>query len=85
MGVPRGRRTKSKQGGRRSHLALSALSLRPCSQCGSSKAPHRACPNCGTYKGRPVVDVFKKLSKRERKAKEETLAEQQTETAKAQT
>jgi hypothetical protein len=28
------------------------------------------------YRGRPVIDVFAKLSKRERKAKEKTLAEQ---------
>jgi len=35
--------------------------------------PHRACLNCGTYKGREVIDVLKKLDKKERKAKEKEL------------
>jgi large subunit ribosomal protein L32 len=26
-----------------------------CPQCKSPKLPHRACPTCGTYKGREVV------------------------------
>jgi len=32
------------------------------------------CENCGFYKGREVVDVLKKLTKKERKAKEKELA-----------
>lgn len=36
-----------------------------------------ACPNCGTYKGRAVIDVMKKLNKKEKKAKEKELAEKE--------
>jgi hypothetical protein len=39
--------------------------------------PHHACPTCGFYKGRQVIDVFAKLSKRERKAKEKELAQRE--------
>ncbi len=35
--------------------------------------PHVVCANCGFYKGKEVVDVLKKLTKRERKAKEKEL------------
>lgn len=39
--------------------------------------PHRTCANCGTYKNREVVDVLKKLTKKERKVKEAELANAQ--------
>ena len=70
MGVPRGRRTKSKQGHRRSHLALKVLRLASCAKCGAKKMPHTVCSGCGFYKGRLAVDVMAKLSKKERKEKE---------------
>jgi len=35
--------------------------------------------NCGTYKGRDVVDVFKKLNKKEQKKKEKELETQEAE------
>src|SRR3989344_4019535 len=82
MGVPRGRRTKSKQGHRRSHLALSLRALATCPRCGTKGLPHRACANCGYYRGRSVIDVFKKLTKREQKTKEKELAAKEEETPK---
>lgn len=33
------------------------------------------CGNCGYYNGRQVIDVLKKLDKKERKKKEKELAE----------
>jgi len=35
--------------------------------------PHTVCQNCGYYKGQEVIDVMKKLSKKERKQKEREM------------
>ncbi len=77
MGVPKGRRTKSKQGHRRSHLSLEKKQLARCQHCSSPVMAHQVCENCGYYKGRQVKDVLAKLTKRERKAKEQELANAQ--------
>ncbi|MBI2454006.1 MAG: 50S ribosomal protein L32 [Parcubacteria group bacterium] len=63
MGVPRARRTKSKQGHRRSHLALKKRVLTKCVQCATPVLPHTVCYNCGYYKGRQVVKIKDKKSK----------------------
>ncbi len=76
MAVPKGRRTKSKQGHRRSHLSLKKVTLSKCKRCGNSIMPHQTCKNCGTYKGRQIIDVMAKLSKREKKEKAKELEQQ---------
>lgn len=68
MGVPRARRTKSKQGHRRSHLALKKKNLTKCVKCGTPILPHSVCYNCGVYKGRQVVDLTAKSEKRKTKS-----------------
>lgn len=54
MAVPKGKTTRSKKGKRRSHDALSKPARSVCPQCQEPKLPHRACRNCGSYKGRQV-------------------------------
>ncbi len=34
-----------------------APQLNKCPQCGSTVAPHIACPSCGYYKGRQVLTI----------------------------
>lgn len=80
MAVPKQRKTSSRRDNRRSHHALSKSAVHSCPKCGNPKQPHNMCENCGTYKGREVVDVLAKLEKRERKQKEKELAQQQEET-----
>jgi large subunit ribosomal protein L32 len=68
MAVPRHHMAKGKQGRRRSHLALKALQLVPCSNCKKQIKPHIVCNNCGHYKGREVVGILaKELKKKEKK------------------
>jgi len=77
MPIPRQRHTKSRRNRRRSHLALKILKLQKCPKCGQAVLPHQTCVNCGTYKGREVVDVMKKLTKREQKKRRQELAAQE--------
>ncbi len=83
MPVPKQRKTKSRRNQRRSHHALKKLVLTKCPKCGYPILPHTICLNCGTYKGREFIDIFKKMSKRERKKKQKELSEQEAEKSKS--
>jgi len=56
MANPKHRTSKSKRDMRRSHDKIAAPNLSTCPQCGETKLPHHACPNCGSYKGRTVIE-----------------------------
>ncbi|MCX6819714.1 MAG: 50S ribosomal protein L32 [Candidatus Adlerbacteria bacterium] len=67
--VVRMRHTRAHTANRRSHHALVAQTLAKC-ECGATRVSHRACPSCGRYRGRVVVDVAAKAQKKAvRKAK----------------
>lgn len=68
------RHTKGHRNNRRSQQKLAEPAFSKCSHCGEQKPPHVICANCGYYNGRQVVDVLKKLDKKERKIKERELA-----------
>ena len=57
MPVPKRKTSKSKRDKRRTHQKLTAPNLATCPQCGEAVQPHHACPGCGTYKGRTVIDT----------------------------
>ncbi len=67
------RHTPSHSKNRRSHHALSTARNLLCAKCGAPALAHTVCQNCGFYKGREVIDVLKKLTKKERKIKEKEL------------
>jgi len=61
------------------HLFAKAPILVRCPKCGKPVLPHTVCPNCGYYKGMEVIDVLKKLTKKERKKREKEMAVKETE------
>ncbi len=54
MSVPVKHHTRGKVGRRRSHHALKATALMPCSECKAPLLPHRVCANCGAVHTRSV-------------------------------
>lgn len=57
MAVPRRKHSKTRRDKRRTHKVATVPALSTCSQCGEPKMPHRACGNCGFYRGREVLEV----------------------------
>ena len=57
MAVPKRRHSRTRSKKRRSHDAISLARTVECPQCHEPKLPHHACPSCGTYKGREVLEV----------------------------
>ena len=66
--VVRMRANRSKSGKRRSHHALLGMRMAACA-CGALKRPHRACPSCGKYRERIVVDVVARAERSLRRTK----------------
>lgn len=73
--VIRMRHTRAHTGNRRSHHALKAKNFTKCSNCNESKETHVVCKNCGFYRGRLVLDVVKKVEKKQAKAKAKKKSE----------
>ncbi len=57
MANPKRRHSKARRNRRRAHDALRSPASSVCANCGEVKTPHRACPHCGHYRGREVVEV----------------------------
>ncbi|HEX4953564.1 MAG TPA: 50S ribosomal protein L32 [Thermoanaerobaculia bacterium] len=56
MPNPKRRHSKARRDKRRAHDALAQPSKSVCPRCGEAKLPHRACPSCGDYRGRTIVE-----------------------------
>lgn len=72
MALPKRKHSKGRRDRRRNHDALVLPSIPKmqktraeatrskkffCSNCNQPKPPHAACPNCGYYRGRAVIEV----------------------------
>ncbi|MDY6918537.1 MAG: 50S ribosomal protein L32 [Chloroflexota bacterium] len=60
MAVPKRRTSSSRQGKRRSHIAVKVPAIDLCPQCHSPKLAHHVCLVCGMYHGRQAIDVKSK-------------------------
>ena len=74
MTVPKQKHTKSRRNKRRMHIFIKAPNFNKCPKCGKPALSHTVCFNCGFYKGMEIIDVLKKLNKKERKQKEKEIA-----------
>ncbi len=63
MAQPKRRWSKARTGLRRSTWKLENKSYATCSECGETILPHKACPSCGKYNKRQVVEIKEKEEK----------------------
>lgn len=64
MGLPGHRRTSSHKRRRASHFALAKSASAECPKCKAPVLPHRACKNCGFYRGRTIVDTTRDVARK---------------------
>jgi len=62
--LPKRKISRSRAGNRQSHNALKPPAVDACPQCHSPKLPHHACPTCGIYNGREVINVERQKKKK---------------------
>ncbi|HLT95939.1 MAG TPA: 50S ribosomal protein L32 [Acidimicrobiia bacterium] len=57
MAVPKKKMSRRRTRQRKAAWKVSRPTMSTCPQCRAKKLPHRACPNCGHYNGREVLEV----------------------------
>ena len=57
MAHPKRKTSTTRRDKRRTHYKSGSTSIMKCPQCGETKMTHRACANCGYYRGRPIISV----------------------------
>ena len=66
MAHPKRQHSKQRGRKRRTHDKIDVPSFSICSQCKKPVIPHKACPFCGYYKGKPVVKIEVKEKKKKK-------------------
>jgi len=64
MSVPKQRHTKLRRDRKRKRFAIEPVKTQKCPKCGKDMLSHKACPYCGFYKGKEVVNTLKKVAKK---------------------
>lgn len=57
MAVPKRKKSKMRVRMRRAQKKAEIAAVSTCPECGAPCQSHRACANCGTYRGRKVLSV----------------------------
>lgn len=56
MPQPKRKMSKSRRDKRRTHYKATPTQTGVCPQCGAAKPTHAACPDCGYYNGRKIIE-----------------------------
>lgn len=72
--VNRMRATRAHRDNRRSHHALDEVRLSKCQGCGEMHLRHTLCTNCGSYRGKKIIDMTAIVAKKAAKQKQKTEA-----------
>ncbi len=76
MPVPKKRHSNTWQRTRRgANWKMKGVSLGECPECHSPVLPHHACPNCGMYEGRKVIEIKEKEGKKKEKPEKQKAQE----------
>jgi len=70
MALPKRRHSNQRSRKRRTHWKLKPVTVVVCSNCGEPMVPHRVCPHCGYYAGRPIISTARKSGKEKTKRAE---------------
>lgn len=71
MGVPKSKTSRMRARIRRAKSKVDAPNLNICPNCGATKLPHRACKNCGYYRGIKIITSYQeRIEMRESKRRE---------------
>ena len=60
MAEPKKKTSRSRTARRRHQLTVKASTHIFCEKCHEPKLPHHVCYNCGTYRGKKVIDFEQK-------------------------
>jgi len=72
------RHTRAHTANRRSHHALKGARFVACQKCGAKHLMHRVCMQCGTYRGKAVIDVLKKAVKATKKTEAKAVSKKKS-------
>lgn len=61
MAVPKKRKSKSKRDMRRSHDHITMPNVSSCPQCHEPVLSHQICKNCGTYRGKTIIETKEEI------------------------
>ncbi len=82
MPEPKQKLSRSRSRKRKGVQASKTPPLVECPKCKSKALAHHVCPVCGTYKGRQILEVKTKITKRVKKKKREKKKVERDETEK---